>query len=41
MGGLALARYVSEGLATVGPITTMQHLMRAMSERLSASTGAI
>lgn len=36
MGGLALARYVGEGLASVGPISTMQHVMRAMSEYLSA-----
>jgi hypothetical protein len=34
MGGLALAQYVSEDLATVGPVTTVQHLMRAMSAHL-------
>lgn len=35
MGGLALARYVAQSLATVGPVTTLQHLIRAMSEQLT------
>jgi hypothetical protein len=35
IGGLALARYTHEGLTTAGPITTMQNLMRALSEYLT------
>ena len=37
IGGLALAQYTQEGLASVGPITTMQHLMLAMSAHLTGT----
>jgi len=39
LGGLAIAQYVRDGLATLGPITTMQHLMRAMSDQLTPAGG--
>jgi hypothetical protein len=35
IGGLALAQYTRESLATVGPVTTMQHVMRALSGHLT------
>lgn len=34
IGGLALSRYVAEALRSVGPQTTMQHLVRAMNDHL-------
>lgn len=39
LGGLAMAEYVRDSLTTVGPITTMQHLMRAMSNELTPAGG--
>lgn len=40
LGGLAMAGYVKESLATLGPVTTMQHVLRAMSDQLALPGGS-
>lgn len=39
LGGLAMAQYIRNSLASVGPITTMHHVMLAMSDQLTPAGG--